>query len=134
MKKKLLLLIIGLFPILAFSQEGFEYATTSRDGTEYFIKTVDDSQEDYTKIWMKNYNKTKTIKNKKGKIVQTGGGYTLALLELSCDLKTYAILRVLEYNKNGTVISSNEAFSPTHKEIIPDSVISGVFNSVCSIY
>lgn len=135
MKKLFIIFILSFLPIHSFSQEDFKYATSSKDGTDYYIKIVEKDSE-YgllpLKVWVKNTNKTKTFKNKKGKLVTTGGGYTLVLMEISCRSKTYIIKQSVTYNNAGNVTESDDNYSPISKEIVPGSVMEGIFDSACS--
>ena len=133
MKKLLFVFLLGMLPTFIYSQDGFEYATTSKDGTDYYVKIVDDGSYGFgVKAWVKHTNKTKSFKNKKGKMVTTGGGYTLTLMEFSCNSKSYVVKQSVTYNKAGNVTSSDDMFSPISKEIVPGTVMEGIFDAVCT--
>ncbi len=131
-KNVLILLAILLFINVSYSQsdEDFNYATTSKDGTEYYVyieKTTDYSKE----IWVKSLIPAKTIKNKKGKYVKVGGGYNLAFIIISCSKKKYDITQTISYDKNGEVTDNND-FISYDERIVPGSVMSGIYNFVCN--
>lgn len=136
MKKQLQIIALVLLPFIAYSQERFEYVTSSKDGKDYYTKIVKkDSEYEYSplKVWVKSINKTKTFKNKNGKLVTTGGEYTLALMEISCRLKTYIVKQLVTYNKAGNITDFVNNYSSTvSKEIVPDSIMEKIFYSVCS--
>lgn len=132
MKKKLLLFLIGLFPILALSQEGFEYAVTN-DEVDYYVKIESDADSNfglYSKFWLKYDKPSKRIKLKNGKYATKGGGYTLAYMKVSCSSKSYKTQNLINYNKDGHVIDRDD--TPTFdKPIAPDTVIEAIYKKVC---
>ena len=77
MKRKLFIGVLVLFfNVLTYSQtdDDFTYAAEGVDGSEYYyyIEKINDFSKD---VWIKSTKPLKTIKNKKGKYIKTGGGY-----------------------------------------------------------
>lgn len=130
MKKLLLFLITGIFPILTYSQEGFEYAITG-NGVDYYYKIESDMMGFSKDIWLKYDRPTKKVKNKSGKYITKGGGYTMAFMEIGCSSKTHQTKNIINYDKNGNVTGRDDV--PTFsKPIVPGSVIEGIHKKVCA--
>lgn len=131
-KNLLILLAILLFINVSYSQsdEDFNFVTTSKDGTEYYVY-IEKNTEYSKEIWVKSLIPTKTIKNKKGKYVKIGGGYNLAFIIMSCSKKKYDINQTVSYNKDGKV-TENSDFPSYDKKIVPGSVMSGIYDFVCN--
>jgi hypothetical protein len=133
MKTKLFFTIAFLlFFNLSFSQlgENFSYATSGTDGTDYFVlieKVTDSSKE----VWVKKINPTKTVKNKKGNYIKTGGGHSMTFIIIDCSEKKYDIKERIAYDRNGKVIR-NDDFPVYENRIVPGSVMSGIYNFVCN--
>jgi len=125
-------LVFLLIFSLSFSQsdEDFEYAAKDVNGSEYYvyIEKVNYSTKD---VWIKVTKPLKTIKNKKGKYVKTGGGYTLTFMTINCDERKFDIMESHTYDKNGNVIS-NDDFPSYNNKVVPGSVMSGVFSFTCT--
>lgn len=130
MKKLLLLLITGIFPILTYSQEGFEYAITGND-VDYYYKMERDVAGYYKDIWLKYDNPVKKVKTKSGKFVTTGGGYTMAYMTINCPSKSHETKNILVYNSKGNVIKRDD--TPTFsRPIVPGSVIEAIYKKACA--
>lgn len=129
--KVLAILVMGLVSIQGYAQEGFTYAFSVKDG-EYYYKIKRDTSFGLSKeVWIMDIEKPKTIKNKKGKYVKTGGGKILHLMDISCSSQTYQIKSSVKYNSKGKVISSDN--SPSFSEyIVPGTVMEGLYDEICN--
>lgn len=136
--KVLAILVMGLVSIQGYAQERFTYAFSS-GGTDYYYKIKrDNSNDDYLglsklfpkEVWIMRIEEPRTIKNKKGKYVKTGGGKILQLMDISCSSQTYQIKSSVKYNSKGEVISSDD-FGHFPKNIPPGSVIEGLYDEIC---
>lgn len=74
--------------------------------------------------------KPRTIKNKKGKYVKTGGGKILQLMDISCSSQTYQIKSGVRYNSKGEVIASDN-FGDFPKNIVPGTVMESLYDEIC---
>lgn len=117
---------------LSFSQsdEDFSYATSSKDGIDYFVYIEKTEYDGSKSIWVKSTKPIKTIKNKKGKTVKTGGGKTLTFMKIDCSERTFDILETIEYDKSGNVVKSYNDYSYGNR-IVPGSIMTGIHGYVC---
>lgn len=115
----------------AYSQSNVEYTyvATTDDGVEFYLY-VENSDRFDVGLWLKEIKPFKTIKNKQGKNIQSGGGYTLSFITIICDERTFSISKVVKYNIQNKIISNKESMGVLHK-IIPGSVMGVVRASVC---
>lgn len=136
MKLRLLaFLLLGLISSKGYSQDGFIYSTSSTDGTHFYYK-IKDTTEFFNsissvKLWLKYNNKPKRVKTKKGKYITTGGGEVLELLDISCSSQTYAVESTVKYNSRGQIIYSDDLPKYYSQNIVPGSVMEGVYKDVC---
>jgi hypothetical protein len=133
--KKTLAIFCFLFATFSYSQneDGFEYIGNSDDGTQYFVKIekVDFNSKD---AWLKWIEPTKTIKNKKGKYVKSGGGHTLVAIKFYCEDKVYESTDCYIYDRNGNLknqLDMSEHRDKYQERVIPGSHMESVFNYVC---
>ena len=126
------IIFIITFNLLSFAQsdEEFIYSTSDVQGSKYYIY-IENKESGNDKVWIKRLDPEKTIKNKNGKIIKIGGGSTLNFVKINCSDKEYDQIEKIVYSKSGGVISSNDYHSFGNK-VIPGSVMSGIFNSVCT--
>ncbi len=130
MKKIFFTLLFIIICQKSFSQDDeFKYVASSRDGTEVYVLFERDSYGT-KEFWVKMVAPIKTIKNKKGKLIKTGGGYILTFFKMNCSSKTYSTSDGLEYNKEGEVIRRN-FFDVYNEKVIPGTILSGVYKYVC---
>ena len=80
-------------------------------------------------FWVKMTNPIKTIKNKSGKYIKSGGGYTLQFMKLDCSYKTYSATDGVTYNSSGKVV--RETFDLYNERVIPGSIMEGIYRYVC---
>lgn len=133
MKTKFLLSILFILIFnFSFSQsdDDFNYAASDNKGNDYYVY-IEKVNYSTKEIWIKKTDPIKTIKNKKGKYVKTGGGYTLSFLIVNCSDKEYDSKQTIKYNKSGDVVDSNDFPSYSNK-VVPGSVMSGIFDFVCT--
>lgn len=129
MKKSFLLLLLTLSTYL-YSQEEFQYATTSKKGIKYYYKIENDIMGVTTNFWLKYDSPTKKIKTKKGKYIVKEGGFTMAYMSISCLYNTYETNNLIMYDADGNVIGKDDI--PTFSQPIPpDSVIDGIAQKIC---
>jgi hypothetical protein len=130
MKKILFTLLLILISQKSLSQnDEFTYVASATDGTEVYVLYERDNYGT-KEFWVKMVKPVKTVKNKKGKFIKSGGGYTLAFFKMDCSTKTYSTSDGVEYNRNGQVV--NRSFIDVYDEkVIPGSVLSAVYKFVC---
>jgi len=130
MKKILLTILLFTFYGESFSQnDEFQYVTSTKDGTEiylYFEKDNDGIKE----FWLKMINPIKTVKNKKGKLIKTGGDSSVQFYKLNCSEKRYSTSDGVIYDREGKVIQKIYINSYDDK-IIPGTVLNVVYRYVC---
>ncbi|WP_149208049.1 surface-adhesin E family protein [Flavobacterium johnsoniae] len=130
MKKIFFLALFIMICNKSFSQsDEFQYVTSAKDGTEiylYFEKGNDDIKE----FWLKIINPTKTVKNKKGQLIKTGGDSSVQFYKLDCSEKRYSTSDGVIYDRSGKVIQKIYTDSYDDK-IIPGTVMSSVYRYVC---
>lgn len=138
--KSLLVALLGFLSMKSYSQDGFRYLGASTDGTEYYYKIKNQADLSFgygrgkissAEVWVKNTEKTRRVKNKQGKYVTVGGGYTLSLFKFSCSEQTYTIDDMIKYNSKGNVVSSNKMVSILPSHIPPGSVVESLYQRVC---
>lgn len=133
--RKVLLLFIMTISACLYSQDGFQYVTTSKDGTDYYYQIsshVDSNMGLYTDFWLKTGIPAKKIKTKSGKYSTTGGGYFLTLMRISCLEKTYLFKNTIKYDSAGKVIGTHDfPIADEPKPIVPNSVVETIYKTVC---
>ena len=132
--KNIYLIICLLICTLTYSQEdsSWKYLGDSTDGSEIFMKLEDDSSN-YKEAWIKTKKPFSSKKNKQGKIVKTGGGYTMGFWKVNCSEKTYSITNRITYNSKGNAISEGEEYyDPRDERVIPDTVGEAIFSNICN--
>ena len=130
MRPKIFITLVFIFLTnLIYSQitaGGYKLATTSTDGTEYFVdiyRIVNGTKD----IWVKNQ---KPLKDPKGKKVKNGGQITLMHLRMDCSNKEYDNLEIIIYDKTGRETSDTKNVS-FKNQIVPGSVMTGIYDFVC---
>ena len=132
--RNILQLFVLLLSCNIYSQQsGFEYAVTGNN-IDYYVRIesdIDSSMGLYSNFWLKYDTPAKKIKTKSGKYINSGGGYTLAYMTISCYNKSHQTKNIIRYNKSGNVIGRDDI--PTFdKPIVPGSVVEGIYNKVCN--
>jgi hypothetical protein len=136
MKKILLTFFILLNFNFSFSQEddGFIYYGTGSGNTEYYYNIEKSQILSYNNkimdVWIKSVNPIKTVKNKNGKYIKTGGEQTLRLIEFVCDNSTYNIKFVIQYDKNDKVIFEDNDLQ-FDMQFIPGTVYNELKKTIC---
>lgn len=132
MKKVLLTILFFIISSKSFSQnDEFQYVVSAKDGTEVYILFEKDNYG-IKEFWAKMVLPVKNVKNKKGKLIKIGGGYTLEFFKMNCSDKTYSTSDGIKYNENGDVIQTNYLESYNEK-VIPGTVMSAVCRYICEI-
>ena len=132
MKKILFTAFLLIVFSKSFSQtDEFQYVTLGQDGTEVYLFFERDN-DGYKEFWLKLVSPTKTVKNKKGKLIKTGGDSTLQFYKLDCSEKTYSTSDGVIYNRNGEAIKKIYINSYDDK-IISGTILSAVYKFVCEI-
>ena len=132
--KKIILAITLMISSLTFAQEetDWTYLGDTNDGESIYLKLEQDNSYS-KKAWVKFVKPITSKKNKQGKLIKVGGGYTIGLWTVDCDDKVYSINSRLTYNSKGTVISQGESFyDPERENIIPDTVGEFIFKNICT--
>ncbi len=101
MKKILPIILLFIISSKSFSQnDEFQYVTSAKDGTEvylYFERDNNGTKE----FWLKIINPIKTIKNKKGQLIKSGGDSSVQFYKLDCSEKRYSTSDGVIYDRNG---------------------------------
>lgn len=102
MLKKIFILSLLLSSSISFSQndDEFEYVTSSTSGNLIYVHFEKDNYGT-KEFWLKITEPSKSIKSKNGKIIKSGGGYTLEYCKMNCTDKDYSISDLVRYDKNG---------------------------------
>ncbi|KQB37663.1 surface-adhesin E family protein [Flavobacterium aquidurense] len=130
MKKILFTIFLLVISSKSFSQnDDFQYVTSAKDGTEVYLYFEKDNY-DTKEFWLKIVPPIKTGKNKKGKLIKTGGGSSVQFYKLDCSEKTYSTSDGVIYDRNGEIIEKiyNDSYND---KIIPGTVMSAVYRYVC---
>ena len=132
MKKISFTILFLLLINFTYSQndEDFTYIATEKNETKYYIHFEKEGiiSKEY---WVKRIFPTKTIKNKKGKYVTTGGGYDFVYLEINCENKTYSTSDSIRYDSKGNVIARDYS-NEFNSKIIPGSVLFNIYGKICN--
>ncbi|MCA1919044.1 MAG: hypothetical protein LDL38_06565, partial [Flavobacterium piscis] len=75
-------------------------------------------------------NPIKTIKNKKGQLIKSGGDSSVQFYKLDCSEKRYSTSDGVIYDRNGKV-SQKIYIDSYNDKIIPGTVLSAVYRYVC---
>lgn len=132
MKKLLFTLLILTISSKAFSQtdDEFQYVTSSNSGIEVYIHFEKDNYGT-KEFWLKMTEPIKTTKNKSGKIIKTGGGYSLEYITMDCSEKEYGSSDAVKYDRNGNPTQRPDYYDTQGEKIIPGSVMSAVHKYIC---
>ena len=126
----LTLFLASTTTIFAQSDEEFTYATSDKQGDNYYVY-IESTESNYSKVWIKSITTEKSYKNKKGKLVKTGGGKTMTFVKINCSDREYDSIESTTYNKSGSVINYRD-YPIYNEKVIPGSVMSGIFRTVCN--
>ena len=133
MKNNYLAICLLIFTSM-FAQENNEwkYIANAQDGSEIYVKM--ESTNSYLKeAWVKMTNPVKSNKTKTGKIIKSGGGYSLGYWKVNCEEKTFSLSSRMTYSSKGNVISQGEEYNdPRDERIIPDTVGEAIFKYICN--
>lgn len=112
--------------------EGFVYLGESSDGEmEYYYKI--EKKEELTNdidVWLKSVEKSKTVKNKNGKLIKKGGNYTVSHSTIHCESNTYSADSYVKYSSKGEIITSGD-LNVYNKRIFPETMIEALKLAVC---
>lgn len=116
-----------------YDDEGWKLITKDKSGNEYYLDmvkviTAKENVFGEKKIWVKEIETKKTVKNGKTYIVKTK---TLSLFEIKCSSSEYRVVKEVVYNSKGTVIRSKDFFN-SYDTPVPDSIGEAVFEAVCN--
>ncbi len=125
------LFLLSSLSLSAQTDEDFELASVSSDGTSYYVYIEKTNFDNSKNTWIKYTSPIKKIKNKKGKIIETGGEKTLMFMKIDCEDHEYDLLNITVYKKNGELKHSDDTYEFGNK-IIPGSVISNIYDHVCN--
>lgn len=131
MRNLLFCFLLFIISANSFSQndDEYQYVGSAKDGTKVYILF---EKENYgmKEFWIKMINPVKTVKNKKGKLIKSGGGYTLEFCEMNCSAKTFSTSNGIKYNKNGDV--AQRLYDDTYNErVIPGTIMDAIHNYIC---
>ena len=133
MKKTLFTLLFLIVSCHTFSQSDndFQYVTSSQSGKEIYIHFEKDNYGT-KEFWLKMTEPVKTTKSKSGKIIKTGGGYTIEYIKMNCSEKEFSSSYTTKYDKNGNPTSLSSYYDVHDQKIVPGSVMSGVYRYICA--
>ena len=132
--KKIILAITLMISTLTFAQEetDWSYIGDTNNSEGIYLKIEQDNSYS-KKAWVKFVKPITSKKNKQGKLIKVGGGYTIGLWTVDCDEKVFSINSRLTYNSKGLVISKGESYNdPERENIIPDTVGEFIFKNICT--
>ena len=132
--EKIILAITLMISTLTFAQEetDWSYIGDTNNGEGIYLKIEQDNSYS-KKAWVKFVKPITSKKNKQGKLIKVGGGYTIGLWTVDCDEKVFSINSRLTYNSKGLVISKGESYNdPERENIIPDTVGEFIFKNICT--
>ena len=132
--KKIILAITLMISTLTFAQEetDWSYIGDTNNSEGIYLKIEQDHSYS-KKAWVKFVKPITSKKNKQGKLIKVGGGYTIGLWTVDCDEKVFSINSRLTYNSKGLVISKGESYNdPERENIIPDTVGEFIFKNICT--
>ncbi len=92
-----------------------------------------DSQNSFgIRFWVKTAYKYKKVKNKKGQWIDyKKKDYTMALINIDCSKREYEVLKIIDYDGNDKVVSSNEGDGTT-EYIVPNSKMETFSSIICN--
>lgn len=116
-----------------YDDEGWKLITKAKSGNEYYLDmakviTTKENVFGEKKIWVKEIETKKTVKNGKTSVVKTK---TLSLFEIKCSSSEYRVVKEVVYNSKGTVIRSKDFYN-SYDTPVPDSIGEAVFEAVCN--
>ena len=132
--EKIILAITLMISTLTFAQEetDWSYIGDTNNSEGIYLKIEQDNSYS-KKAWVKFVKPITSKKNKQGKLIKVGGGYTIGLWTVDCDEKVFSINSRLTYNSKGLVISKGESYNdPERENIIPDTVGEFIFKNICT--
>ncbi|PWT78857.1 MAG: hypothetical protein C5B59_00950 [Bacteroidetes bacterium] len=134
MRKGIFILSFLTFCFSAHSQDWI-YVSHTSDGDKWYFRSNYLSKESFLgrdnviKIWLKCTHK-KQIINKK----VYENGYTLELCAFDCKSNQVSLVTYVDYNFNGEVIDSNDAYDTGWKYMVPGSIMETVMGKVCQYF
>jgi hypothetical protein len=99
----------------------------------YDAKEITPASQNILKVSTKWAYTEKGIKNAKevfGKNYENLS-YSIKSYEINCKDKTSRILSITDYNKDGSIISSDSKTNPEWSHIIPESFLESLYKMVC---
>ncbi len=121
--------MIGMLIIFAFSKK-----EKTADFIEIYRSSefvVSASRETPTSAWIKFQYHTKRVKGKNGKYIVTGGKQNLQLWKANCYEREYDITSLVEYDRNGKVLSSS-SYGVYHEPVVPGSIGELIYTHICA--
>jgi len=116
-----------------YDDEGWKLITQDKSGKEYYLDivkviTAKENVFGEKKIWVKDIESKKTVKNGKTSVVKTK---TLTLFEFKCSSSEFRVVKEVVYNSKGNVIRSKDFFN-SFETPVPNSIGEAVFEAVCN--
>ena len=135
--KELTPLVLAISILFGYSEAlGADWKQVRSAGSAivyYDAEEITPSSKDIVKVSTKWAYTEKGIKNAKeifGKNYENLS-YSIKSYEFSCKDKTSRILLITDYNKDGTVISSDSKTNPEWSRISQESVLESLYKMVC---
>ena len=113
----------------SISFDDYVYVGSSKTKGEIYVR-MEKRDGNLNDFWIKQTILTKKFKNKNGKYITSGGGYSLAFIKLDCEERVYDCLKYIVYDRNGKVINSKDGRAFNEK-VIPETVLDAVREYVC---
>jgi hypothetical protein len=111
------------------AQDEFVYIGMDADKTKVYVKK-EKTEGNETEIWVKSVKPTKKIKNKKGKMVTIGGGYTMIFMNFNCENKEYNTTFTYEYSSSGKLIRHMNIYDGYNK-VVPGTLGVSIYEYLC---
>ena len=113
---------------------GFSTTKSKADFVEIYRDTqytIYSRRESSSSAWIKWQYPTKKIKNKTGKYMITGGKKKMQLWKCDCYGRNFDVPNIIEYDRNGKVISSSN-YGSYDNPVVPESIGELIFEHICS--
>lgn len=132
MVKSFFLIIYFFFSVSGFSQnenDNYHYIGKDFNDIEYYVLIEKINSESNKSIWIKKVFPVKTIKNKKGKKINSGGGWELYFNEIDCSESEIIVREKNTFDSKGNLKKTSREYSSY--KVIPGSMGDKIKKYVC---
>lgn len=113
----------------SISFNDYEFIGSSKTEGELYVM-MEKRDGNLNEFWIKQTIPKKKFKNKNGKYITSGGGYSLAFIKLDCEERVYDCLKYIVYDSNGKVTNSKDGRAYNEK-VVPKTSLDVVREYVC---